>query len=299
MFRPTFQQLRLFEAVARNASFTQAAKEVHLSQPAVSIQVKRLEELVDQPLFEQLGKRIYLTEAGRELYAACTDLFARLEKLEENLSKLRGQVAGSLKIAVATTAKYFLPHYLGAFARQFDQVRPQLEVTNRANVLARIENNMDDLYILGRPPVDQEVEKTPFLDDELVFCASPHNPLASQRQIPLAAVAKERLLFRERGSGIRRAFEQNFAEHGIQVEPYLELGSGEAIKQAAVAGLGVGMLSVFSLRLELETGRLVTLDVEGMPMHRKWFVVYPKGKKLSLPAEKFHQFLTESRGIPE
>ncbi len=299
MIRATFQQLRLFEAVARNASFTLAAKEVHLSQPAVSIQVKRLEELIEQPLFEQLGKRLYLTEAGREVYAACTDIFGRMGNLEENLNELCGQVSGTLKIAVATTAKYFLPRYLGVFVRRFERVRPQLKVTNRADIIERMEGNVDDLYILGRPPEELDVEKAPFLDDELVFCASAEHPLADRSGITLEQIAGERLLFREQGSGTRRAFEQNFAARGIEVEPYMELGSGEAIKQAAIAGLGVGMLSVFSLRLELETGRLVTLDVEEMPMYREWFVVYPRGKRLSLAAQKFHQFLTEHAGIPE
>ncbi|MCB1857704.1 MAG: LysR family transcriptional regulator [Gammaproteobacteria bacterium] len=299
MIRATFQQLRLFEAVARNASFTLAAREVHLSQPAVSIQVKRLEELVDQRLFEQLGKRLYLTEAGREVYAACTDIFARMGNLEENLSELCGQVSGPLRIAVATTAKYFLPRYLGAFVRQFDRVRPQLKVTNRANILERMDENVDDLYILGRPPEERDVEKASFLEDELVFCASADHPLAGQKDITLEQIAGERLLFREQGSGTRRAFEQHFAELEIPVEPYMELGSGEAIKQAAIAGLGVGMLSIFSLRLELETGRLVTLNVAGMPMHREWFVVYPKGKRLSLAAQRFHQFLLESEVMPE
>ena len=298
MIRATFQQLRLFKAVARNRSFTRAAREVHLSQPAVSIQIKRLEEVIGQPLFEQLGKQIYLTEAGKGLYAASGDIFTRLEQLEAHLDELRGQVAGVLKIAVVTTAKYFLPHDLGAFVRQYGQVRPRLKVTNRANVLARMDENSDDLYILSHLPEERELVKTHFLDDELVFFVSPEHPLALKKQIPLKLIAKERMLFREEGSGTRMAFDKMLAKKEIPVEPHLELGSGEAIKQAAIAGLGIGMLSTYSLRLELETGCLVILDVEDMPIPRKWHVVYPKGKRLSLPAQKFVQFLTERRAVP-
>lgn len=294
MFHWTVQQLRLFEAVARNQSYTRAADEIHLSQPAVSIQVKRLEEQVGVPLFERIGKRIFLTPAGRELYDACRDIFARMERLDAALDDLRGEVAGALRIGVVTTAKYILPHLLGEFIRRYPKVDPHVKVTNRARILERLEENMDDLYILGHPVTDHDVADYPFLDDELVFFASPGHPLAGRKGISLAEVAAERMLFREEGSGIRKTLEELLESHGLSANPYMELGSGEAIKQAVMADMGIGMLSTLSLRLELETQRLVVLDVQGLPIRRQWRVVHPRGKRLSRAAETFIGFLEEN-----
>ena len=298
MIHATLQQLRLFEAVARNGSYTKAAQEVHLSQPAVSIQVKRLEEQIGQPLFEQIGKRIYLTAAGEELYSASTDIFERLALLESKLDALSGHVAGPLRVAVVTTAKYILPHYMAAFLRSYPDVEPHLKVTNRARVIERIKNNEDDLYVMGQVPGDLDVESTPFLEDQLAFFAHPQHPLAKRSNIPLEELVHERLLFREQGSGIRRAMELYFAEREITISPYMELGSSEAIKQAVMAGIGVGMLSIYTLRLEQEGGRIVILDVEGLPIRRSWNLVYRRGKHLPLVTQKFIEFLKESKGIP-
>ena len=294
----TLQQLRLFEAVARHASFTRAAAEVHLTQPTVSIQIKRLEENVGQPLFEQIGKRIYLTAAGEALYAASRDILARLVELDESLETLSGEVAGSLRISVVTSAKYFMPRLLGAFLQRYPRVEPRLKVSNRAHVLAGLARNEDDLYVMGQVPEDLDSETLPFLENVLAPVAGPDHPLAGTRGLRLEDLAGERLLVRESGSGTRKAVEQLFARRGLEITPYMELGSDEALKQGVIAGLGIAVLSLYNLGLELRTGELVVLDIAEFPLRRPWFAVYPRGKRLSRTAQSFLEFLqTEGEAI--
>lgn len=291
MIKATLQQLRLFEAVASHGSYTRAAEAIHLTQPAISIQIKRLEETLGVSLFEQMGKKIYLTAAGKELYATCRDIFGRLGTFEGRLDELRGEVAGPLNLAAVTTAKYFLPHYLGAFLRRYPKVVPQLKVSNRARIIERMEANEDDIYILATLPERLDIEAHPFLKDELVIFAHPKHPLAGKKNIPLEKVLGERIIAREAGSGIRMTFERLLAENGLHLEPYMELGSGEAIKQAVMSGIGIAVLSTFSLKLELESKRLAVLDVKGMPVRRNWYAVHRRGKHLTPTALRFIEFL--------
>lgn len=291
MIHATLQQLRLFEAVARHSSYTRAAEEVHLSQPAVSIQVKRLEENVGLALFEQVGKRITLTEAGRELYAASKDVLGRLAELDGAIDALRGEVAGTLRVTAVTSAKYFLPHLLGAFLRRYPEVEPKLKVANRASLLERIADNEDDLYVMGQVPANSDVQEFPFLENIIAVVASPEHPLANKRQVALKQLAGERFLVREPGSGNRKVLEEFFTEQGIVINPYMELGSAEAIKQGVMAGLGISALSLHNLRLEIAAGQIVVLKVEGFPLRRQWNVVHRKGKRLSPAALSFIEFL--------
>jgi DNA-binding transcriptional LysR family regulator len=291
MIHTTLQQLRLFEAVARHSSFTRAAEEVHLSQPAVSIQVKRLEENVGLALFEQVGKRITLTEAGRELYAASKDVLGRLMELDGAIDALRGEVAGNLRVTAVTSAKYFLPHLLGAFLRRYPDVEPKLKVANRSSLLERVADNEDDLYVMGHVPEDLDVEEYPFLENIIEIVASPDHPLARKRKVTLQEITTERFLVRESGSGNRKVVEEFFAEQGLNLTPYMELGSAEAIKQGVMAGLGISALSLHNLRLEIAAGQIVVLKVEGFPLRRRWNVVHRKGKRLSRSALTFIEFL--------
>lgn len=291
MIRATLQQLRLFEAVARHGNFTRAAEAIHLTQPAVSIQIKRLEETLGVSLFEQMGKKIYLTATGKELYATCKDIFERLTAFEGKLEELRGEVAGPLNLAAVTTAKYFLPHFLGAFLRRYPKVMPQLKASNRARIVERLDANEDDIYIMATLPERSDIEIHPFLKDELVMFAHPKHPLARKKKIPLEQLTGERVISRETGSGIRMTFERLLADKGVALEPYMELGSGEAIKQAVMSGMGIAVLSTFSLKLELESKRLVLLDVEGLPIRRSWYAIHRRGKHLTPAALKFIEFL--------
>jgi len=287
----TLQQLRLFEAVARLGSFTRAAEEIHLSQPAVSIQINRLEENIGMPLFEQVGKRIYLTHAGQHAFAACRDILDRLRTLEDDLAALHGAMRGPLQVSVVSTAKYFMPHLLGAFIHEHPEVVPRLTVTNRAEVIARLHHNEDDLVIMGRVPEQLALEIHPFLENPLVVAAPPEHPLAGEKNISLARIQQERFLVREPGSGTRMAVDRLFAEHGLVIEPYMELGSSEAIKQGIMAGLGIAVLSRHDLRLELPGSHIRILEVDGFPLQRRWYAAYLKGKKLSRVARAFLDFL--------
>lgn len=293
MIRATLQQLRVFQAVAEHRSFTKAAEEIHLTQPGVSIQVKRLEEILNVSLFEKMGNQIYLTAEGKELLETCHDLFARLAVFEEKLKELHGEVTGPLFLAAVTTAKYFLPQYLGAFLRKYPGVVPQLKASNRERIGERLEANEDDIYIMATLPQRSDIVALPFLDDELVVFAHPDHPLAKKKKINPQQLANERIIAREEGSGIRLTYERMLAERNITSTPYMELGSGEAIKQAVMSDIGIAILSTYSLRLELETKRLVILDVEGFPLKRRWYAVHRKGKQLSRVAQTFLEFLQQ------
>lgn len=287
----TLQQLRLFESVARNGSFTRAAEEMFLTQPAVSIQVKRLEEQVGLPLFEQVGKKIFMTAAGRELYGASRDILGRVSELKGAIEDLKGVVKGRLQLAVVTTTKYFMPHLIGAFLQRYPEVEPRLSFTNRATVVQRLMNNEDDFVVMGQIPEGNEMDAFPFLENVLVVVAPPNHPLAGQKDIPLQQLQKERFLSREAGSGTRLLFERELDKQGITIEPYMELGSSEAIKQGVMAGLGLSVLSLHSLTLERKAGALVVLDVQGFPLRRRWYAVHVKGKRLSLVARTFLDFI--------
>ncbi|MEW5771468.1 MAG: LysR substrate-binding domain-containing protein [Pseudomonadota bacterium] len=287
----TLHQLRLFRSLGTHLSFTRVAEELHLTQPAVSIQIKRLEESVGLPLVEHLGKRIYLTDAGRELFEASRDVLERMRVLGEDMTGLEEGVRGPLNLAAITTAKYFMPHLLGVFLREYPAVEPRLTITNQSRVMERLEGNMDDLVIMGTIPENMDLEVEYFLDNPLVVVAPPDHPLVGERNIPLARIAEERFLSREPGSGTRQARTRLFAQHGLTAKVYMELGSSEAIKQAVMAGLGISVLSRHNLGLELESGLLAVLDVEHFPLVRKWYAVHLKGKKLSHTTSRFLDFL--------
>lgn len=293
MIRATLQQLRVFQAVAEHRSFTKAAEEIHLTQPGVSIQVKRLEEILDVSLFEKMGNQIYLTAEGQELLETCHDLFERLALFEEKLKELSGDVAGSINVCVISSAKYFMPFLLGNFLRRHPKVEPRLKVTNRANLLARLAANEDDLYITGLVPEDIPVIEHPFLENVLVVVAHPTHPLASKKGISLKQISGERFVGREPGSGTRKAVEELFQKNDLTVKPYIELSSSEAIKQGVMAGLGLAVLSLHSLSLEIAANKLVVLDVKGFPLRRRWYAVHRKGKRLSRAAQTFLDYLQE------
>ncbi|WP_297526865.1 LysR family transcriptional regulator, partial [Thiohalobacter sp.] len=294
----TLQQLRLFQSVVRNGSFTRAAEEMHLTQPAVSIQIRRLEDQAGTPLLEQVGKKIFPTAAGKTVFAAAGDVLARLAELDNEIEILKGEVRGPLQIAVVTTGKYFMPHLLGQFLQQHPGVEPHLKFTNRERVMERLLANEDDFVVMGQVPDDDRLVSYPFLENILGFVAPPDHPLAERKCLRLEEVIQERFIAREPGSGTRQVIERLLAEQGLSAEPYMELGSAEAIKQAVLAGIGVAVLSLHSVRLEQAAGKLVVLGVEGFPIKRRWYAVHQKGKRLSLVAQTFLDFiLTESHQV--
>ncbi len=289
----TLQQLRLFEAVARLGSYTQAAKELFITQPAVSIQIKRLEDQAGLPLFEHVGKKTFPTTAGKMMYDASLDILNRVEDLKISIEELKGTVKGTLQMSVVTTSKYFIPNLLGAFLQQYPDVEPKLKFTNRARVIERLMNNDDDFVVMGQAPEDNKLESYPFLNNIIGIVAPADHPLTNKKNITIEELAKQRFLIREIGSGTRYVFDQLLEKHGVKIEPYMELGSSEAIKHAVMAGLGIAVLSLHSVQLERDVKKLTVLDVEGFPLKRRWYAVHLKGRKLSLVARTFLDFILE------
>jgi len=291
--RVSLRQMQIFESVVRLGGYTRAAEELHLTQPTISMQVKKLSEAIGYPLLEKVGNGLHTTAIGDEVYASAQNILSNMVSLGESTAALEGVVKGPLRIAVITTAKYFMPHLLVAFITQHPEVKPILKVTNRSRVLERLKSNEDDLLIMGQVPADLDVEAHPFIDNELVVVANPNHPLAKQKSISLKQLGKERFLVRESGSGTRLAVERLFAEQGLEIQPYMELGSSEAIKQAVMAGLGISVLSRHNLRLELAGKHIAILDVKGFPLFYRWYAVHLKGKKLSLASRTFLDFLLQ------
>ena len=294
----TLPQLSLFEASARLGSFTRAAEELHMAQPTASVQIKKLTQTVGLPLFEQIGKRIYLTEAGRRLQASCVEVFRTLADLEDTLAGMRGLDSGHLRLAVSSAAKYFAPRMLTQFVRRHPGLEVSLQIHNRQALIARLAANEDDLYIFADPPESQDLVTQAILPNPMVVFARADHPLAREKNIPFARLAQEPFLMREPGSGTRLAAEAMFARHQLKPRVKMELSTNEAITQAILAGLGVSILSRYTLGLDTGQTQLACLDVEGFPLERHWYFVYPIGKQLSAVALAFMDLVrTEARQL--
>jgi DNA-binding transcriptional LysR family regulator len=294
----TLRQLKIFDAVAHHLSFTRASKALHLTQPAVSMQIKQLEEEVGLPLFEQVGKKVFLTDAGEEMQRYAASILETLDEAREVFDEMRGLERGRLRIAVASTANYFVPQLLASFCQRYPGVRVSLDVTNRKRLLDALAENETDLVIMGKPPSGMDLVAESFMDNPLVAIAPPGHPLASEKDIPLERLEEETFLVREKGSGTRSATERFFVEHGLSLPSTMEMSSSEAIKQGVEAGLGFGLLSLHTLEMELALKRLVVLDVRELPILRKWYIMHRAGKRLSSVAQGFKDFvLRESATI--
>ncbi|AFY55292.1 transcriptional regulator [Rivularia sp. PCC 7116] len=292
MNQATLHQLRVFEAAARHGSFTRAAEELFLTQPTISMQIKQLTKSVGIPLFEQVGKRLYLTEAGRELFATCQEIFNTLAQFDMKVADLKGLKQGQLRLSVITTAKYFIPRLLGSFCQLYPGIEISLQVTNHEGILERMTSNQDDLYIMSQIPEHLDINCEAFLENPLVVLAPINHPLAGEKNIPISKLANEPFIMREPGSGTRRAVQKLFDENDVEVKVKLELGSNEAIKQAIAGGLGISVLSRHTLMPHAED--LTVLDVEYFPIKRNWYMVYPNGKQLSIVGRTYFEYLLEA-----
>lgn len=288
--RMSLRQLQVFEAVARLLSYTRAAEELFLSQPTVSMQIKKLETDIGLPLTEQIGKKISLTEAGDALYQVSRDILGTLERFEMQIDDQKGLRTGQLRIAVVTTAIYFAPRLIGKFSQQYPGVNVSLDVGNREQILEMMSQNMDDLYLVGKPPESGELDFQPYLANPMVVVAPVDHKLAGCKSIPLSQIAEEQFIVRERGSGTRIAVEQVFAEAGHTLNIRMELGSNESIKQGISGGLGIAVISLHTLTGG-DMGELTILDVEGFPISWQWYVGHPRGKRLSVVARTFIDFM--------
>lgn len=289
----TLRQMRVFSAVARQLSFTRAARELHLTQPAVSQQMRLLEQEIGLPLIEQIGRTIRLAPAGEQLLHYANQVTELLREAGEALAAMRGLKRGLLKLGAVSTAKYFAPALLSAFMPDYPEVNIKFTVGNRGEVIKLLAANELDLVIMGRPPIELSTLATPFARHPSVMIAPPDHPLATQRQIRLAALAPENFIVREEGSGTRASMEQLFAEHRVPFRALMEASSNETIKQAVMAGMGLSFISAHTIGLEIDAGRLAILDVIGLPIVREWYVIQLSEKRLPPIAAAFRAFMLE------
>lgn len=292
----TFRQLRLLEAVARNSSFTRASEELHLTQPAVSTQIKQLEQEVGLPLFEQMGKKIFLTEAGKEVYAFSRAIAEQFRDIESVLDDMKGVRRGMLSLTVTSTGKYFAPYLLAEFLKHHPGTQVHLEVTNREELVEQLQENIPDMAIMGTPPDNMELTAQAFMQNPLVIIARPDHPLAQMSRIPLSRLEEETFILRESGSGTRNAVERFFKERKVKLNTSMEMSRNEAIKHAVMAGLGLGIVSLHTLEFELALDRIAILSVEGFPIMKEWYLVHRGGKRLSPIAQAFHDFVLNEAG---
>lgn len=296
MRRYTLRQLDTFLEVARHMSITRAAELMHVSQPAVSMQMQQLEDAVGMPLFEQVGRKIRLTHAGIDFEACAVAAAAQLKQLEDAMDQHRGLRRGRIALAMVSTAKYFVPMLLVKFRKRFPDIEIALHIHNRENIMQLLTRNEIDLVIMGRAPENIDCVATAFATNPLGVISAPDHPLSRRRAAPLVVLDGEDFVVRESGSGTRHAMERLFAEQGIAPRIVMEMPSNETIKQAVMAGMGLSFLSLRTIRHELASGHLVLLDIQGLPLTRHWHITHIASKRLSPAAREFKQFLIEEAG---
>jgi LysR family transcriptional regulator, low CO2-responsive transcriptional regulator len=293
MKHATLRQLKVFESVARNLSFSRAAEELHLTQPAVSTQVRKLQEHAGLPLFEQLGKKIHLTPAGEEMLHSGRAIIQQFKELEDAMTRFKGVAGGKLNVAVISAGDYFFPALLVEFARRHSGVTLNFGVCNREELLDQLAANRTDLAIMVRPPLDMDTVNEPFAPHPYVIVAAPGHSLVGKRRIPVSRLAREPFVVREKGSDTWASMEQAFGAHLDELNIAMEIKSTETIKQAVIAGMGVSFLSAHTVSRELKAGSLAVLDVQGFPLMLNWYVVHLKAKRLPPVALAFKSFLLQ------
>lgn len=289
----SFRQLQVFESAARLGNFTAASKELHITQPTVSMQMKKLEEALNTRLFEQVGRHIHLTYEGRAFLATCSEIFTSVRHFEALVSDRIETVSGALTFAGVTTTEYFAPVLLAVFTRLYPQVKISLNILDRESIFQRLQSNLDDLYFIDQVPTTFEVEAIPFIKNPLVIVASADHPLAHRRNVAMEIVKKENFLLRERTSGTRIALKRFLDSQSITLNVTMELSSNEAIKRAVASNMGLSVLSKYCVARECKRGELVELAVKGFPLMDRWFIVYPKDRHMPPAAGAFLRFLVE------
>lgn len=289
----TFRQLRLFLALAETGSVSRAAAAMHVTQPTASAQLKEVTEAVGLPLYEVISRRVYLTDAGRKLAQTARAMIMEWEAFEQHVDGVKGLSRGRLRIAAVSTAKYFIPRLVGNFCKAHPAIDVSLEVLNRDGVVARLRENLDEIYIMSMPPGFIELEDAIFMENPLVMIAARAAFPRKSAPLTLAQLREQRFILREPGSGTRMATDQHFRAHRFAPDVRLELGSNEAIKEAVAGGLGLGVVSRHALHDTVARKDLIVLDVAGFPISSRWHVVHPKAKQLSPIAAAFRRHLLE------
>ena len=292
----TFKQLRLFLALEQTESVTKASRMMHISQPTASMQLKEMAEKIGSPLFEVISKKIYLTALGREFAKTAREMTGRWEAFEQHATQIKGLTKGRLRVAVVSTAKYFIPKLLGSFCCKYPEVDISLEILNRDGVIKRVEDNSDDLYVMSRPPVHIDLEDQILMPNPLCMIAYKNHPLASKKNLRLQDLKHERFILRELGSGTRMSVDIHFKQKKFTPSLLLELGNNEAIKKAVASHLGVAIISIHALDQFDYDNEISVLRLQDFPINSQWHLVYLKGKQLSPIAKAFHEHvLSESK----
>jgi len=290
----TFRQLRLVRALADTGSVSAAARVMHVTQPTASMQLKEVADSVGLPLYELVARKVYMTDAGLELAQTARAIAAEWDSFEQRVNARKGYLRGTLRVAVVSTAKYFVPRLLGTFCKRYPEIDVSFEVLNRDGVVGRLRDNLDDIYVMSTPPRDMDLVDEIFMANPLVMICATGHPLAKRKSLMLADLAEERFILREKGSGTRMAIDNYFKRLKFRPNLRLELGSNEAIKESVAGGLGVSVLSSHALHGQAKEHGVCTLNVSGFPIESNWHVVHPKGKRLSPIASVFKDHLLAS-----
>jgi len=290
----SFRQLRLVLALSQTGSVSAAAKVMHVTQPTASMQLKEISDSVGLPLYEVVARKVYMTEVGMELARTARAIATEWEGFEQTINARKGYMRGTLRVAVVSTAKYFVPRILGTFCKLYPEIDVSLEILNRDGVVSRLRHNLDDIYVMSRPPTDIDLIDETFMANPLVVIAGTRSPLAKRKHLALSGLAGERFILREKGSGTRMAVDHYFKAARFRPNLRLELGSNEAIKESVAGGLGISVLSSHALHGNTREHGVCVLDVGGFPIESNWHVVHPKGKKLSPIAAAFKAHLLQT-----
>lgn len=289
----TFRQMRLFMALAETGSVSAAARRVHVTQPTASMGLKEITDAVGVPLYEVVARKVHLTQLGHELAKTARAISAEWEVFEQQADGIKGLTRGKLKVAVVSTAKYFIPRILGAFCAKYPQIDISLEVLNRDGVVKRLEDNLDDLYIMSQPPLNIDIDDEIFMPNPLLLVAPKQHAFAKKKNFEINSLKNEKFIFREKGSGTRMTTDAHFKKLKFKADVRLELGNNEAIKQAVIGGLGLAVLSKYSLAERADQDDVAILKCKDFPIKSSWHIVSPKGKKLSPIATIFKKHLSE------
>ncbi|MFM8796211.1 MAG: LysR family transcriptional regulator [Betaproteobacteria bacterium] len=298
--KATFRQLKLFLALAETGSVTAAARATHVTQPTASMQLRELTEAVGLPLYEVVSRKVQLTDIGVELAKTARAMSSQWSAFEQVVDGARGLTRGRLRVAVVSTAKYFMPRLIGAFCKRHPAIDVSIEILNRDGVVARLREDMDDLYIMSTPPLDLQLDDVVFMSNPLVVIAPSTDALVRRGQLELSALASQRFILREKGSGTRMAVDQHFKRVRFHPKVRLELGSNEAIKEAVAGGLGLGVISSHALHGRAREHGVSVLSVAGFPVPSQWHIVHPAARSLSPIAAAFKaQLLRQIKGAVE
>lgn len=296
MRRYTLRQLDTFLEVARTGSVSKTAEKLHVTQPAISMQLRQLEDALGIPLLESFGRKTRLTEAGHDVERCVAASLTRLKELDDLIEEHRGLKKGKIELAIVSTAKYFVPMLLVRFRKKFPDVEITMQIHNRESIMNLLARNEVDLIIMGRVPDAMDCSATAFATNPLGIVSAPDHPLSRRRGATMALLQNEEFVVREKGSGTRSAMEYVFSEHGISPPIVMEMPSNETIKQAVMAGMGLSFLSLRTVRHELASGHLALVDIAGLPIIRQWYVTHLSSKRLSPAAKVLKTFLIEEAG---